>query len=366
MITKAVFAAGGTGGHIFPAIAVADELKKLNKDVKIVFIGAKGRIEEKIVPKNGYELKTLDVRGFYRSVSPKNFVVFSKFLKALRESKKYLMDFNPEIVYGTGGFVSGPVLMASSRLGIHSVIQEGNYYPGITVKWLSGKVNKVLLNFEGSKEFFRKKDNLEVMPYPVRENLKRYSKKEACSFFGLDENKKTLFAFGGSQGASTINRVLLNNIEKLKNNDIQLIWQTGVNEFDSISEKVKGYENIKLFRFIDNIDYAYSASDLIVCRAGVSTVMELASFGAAVLFVPFPFASENHQEKNARALADKEAAEIILDKNADAELFDKAFGLLSDENKLEVMRNNIKKFADKNAASKIAKMLLKMAENNNN
>lgn len=363
MITKAVFAAGGTGGHIFPAIAVADELRRLNKDAKIIFIGAKGRIEEKIVPKNGYELKTLEVRGFYRSISPKNITVFSKFLKALREAKKYLKEFKPEIVYGTGGFVSGPVLLASRRLGIPSVIQEGNYYPGITVKWLSGKVDKVLLNFEGSKKFFKRQDNLEVISYPVRESLKRYSRKEAYGFFGLNENKKTLFAFGGSQGASSINRALIKGIEKFKLNNIQLIWQTGVNEFESISEKAKGYDNIKLFRFIDNIDYAYSAADLIICRAGISTVMELAYFGSAVLFVPFAFASENHQEKNARAMADAGAAEMLLDKDAETSLFEKSFNLLNDEKKLGSMRDNIKKFADKNAASKIVKLLLQIAEN---
>ncbi len=200
MIAKAVFAAGGTGGHIFPAIAVADELRKMNKDVKIIFIGAKGRIEEKIVPKNGYELKTLEVRGFYRSISPKNIIVISKFLKALKEAKKYLKEFNPEIVYGTGGFVSGPVLMASHKIGIPSVIQEGNYYPGITVKWLANKVNRVLLNFEGSRKFFKKQDNLEVVSYPVRENLKRYSKSEACSFFGLDEGQKNIICIRRKPG----------------------------------------------------------------------------------------------------------------------------------------------------------------------
>lgn len=366
MIAKAVFAAGGTGGHIFPAIAVADELRKLNKDVNIVFIGAKGRIEEIIVPKNRYELKTLEVRGFYRSISPMNFIVFSKFLKALREAKKYLKEFKPEIVYGTGGFVSGPVLMASHRLGIPSVIQEGNYYPGITVKWLSNKVNKVLLNFEGSKKFFKKQDNIEVMPYPVRENLTRISKKEACSYFSLDDNRKTLFAFGGSQGAGSINRALLKSVNMLIQNNIQLIWQTGLNEFDSISEKVSGFENIKLFKFIDNIDYAYSAADLIICRAGVSTVMELAAFGAPVLFVPFPFASENHQEKNARAMVDAGAAEIMLDSKVEAELLDKAFELINDEKKLDSLRKNIKKFADKNAASKIAKLLLQIIANSKN
>jgi UDP-N-acetylglucosamine--N-acetylmuramyl-(pentapeptide) pyrophosphoryl-undecaprenol N-acetylglucosamine transferase len=362
MIAKAVFAAGGTGGHIFPAIAVADELKKLNKNINIVFIGAKGRIEEKIVPNCGYELKTLEVRGFYRSISPKNLIVFSKFLKALREAKTYLKEFNPDLVYGTGGFVSGPVLMAAGRLGYPTAVQEGNYYPGITVKWLSNKVDKVILNFDGSKKFMKRKDNIEIMPYPVRENLNRFPQNEARKFFTLSENKKTLFAFGGSQGASSINNALLKNIDYLKQNDIQLIWQTGEKEYEKIFDAVKVNDNIKVLMFIENIDYAYSAADLIICRAGISTVMELAYFGAAVIFVPYAFASENHQEKNARAMVDAGAAEMVLDKSLEESLKSSIARLINDEKKLNSMRENIKKFADKNAASKIAELLVKLAE----
>jgi UDP-N-acetylglucosamine--N-acetylmuramyl-(pentapeptide) pyrophosphoryl-undecaprenol N-acetylglucosamine transferase len=366
MIAKAVFAAGGTGGHIFPAIAVADELKKLNKDISIVFIGAKGRIEEKIVPNRGYELKTLEVRGFYRSISPKNLKVILKFLSALKEAKKYLKDFKPDLVYGTGGFVSGPVLMAACRLGYPTAIQEGNYYPGITVKWLSNKVDKVILNFDGSKKFLKRRDNLEIMPYPVRESLKRYSQIEARKFFGLYGNKKTLFAFGGSQGASSINGALLMNLDFLKQNDIQLIWQAGDKEYEKIFNTVKGYDNIKVLEFIDDIDYAYSAADLIICRAGISTVVELAYFGAAVIFVPYAFASENHQEKNARAMVDAGAAEMILDKDIEKSLPGSVTGLINDKDKLDLMRENIKKFADKNAASRIAELLVKLAERSSN
>lgn len=362
MITKAVFAAGGTGGHIFPAIAVADELKKLNKDVKIIFIGAKGRIEEKIVPECGYELKTLDVRGFYRSISPKNIGVFIKFLKALREAKKYLKNFKPELVYGTGGFVSGPVLMAAENLGIPAAIQEGNYYPGITVKWLSKKVDKVVLNFDESKKYLKRQDNIEIMPYPVRANLTRYTRTEASLFFRLDENKKTLFAFGGSQGASTINRALLKSVNELSKNNIQLIWQTGSREYDTIKKQVKDFNNVKIFQFIEKIDYAFSAADLILCRAGISTIMELASFGAAVIFVPFPLATENHQEKNARTMVTSGAAGMILDSEIENNLKKTVLPLLNDEEKLGRMRENIKKFADKDAASKIAGMLITLAE----
>ena len=366
MINRAVFAAGGTGGHIFPAIAVADELKKINKKAEIVFIGAKGRIEEKIVPNTGYELKTLELRGFYRSINPKNIAVFTKFLRALKEAKKYLSNFKPDLVYGTGGFVSGPVLMAAHKFGLPTVIQEGNYYPGITVKWLSGNADKVILNFEGTKKFLKRQDNIEIMSYPVRENLKNYPKAEACSFFGLNENKKVLFAFGGSQGASSINKTLLNNLEQLNKDNIQLIWQSGEGDLEKISQAAEEYDNIKVHGFIDNIDYAYSAADLIICRSGISTVMELAYFGAAVVFVPFAFASENHQEKNARAMADAGAAEIILDSNLQNRFYETITRLLNNEKHLESMRKSIRKFADKDAASKIAKLLVQMTEVNLN
>jgi UDP-N-acetylglucosamine--N-acetylmuramyl-(pentapeptide) pyrophosphoryl-undecaprenol N-acetylglucosamine transferase len=366
MIAKAVFAAGGTGGHIFPAIAVADEMKKLNKNIKIVFLGAKGRIEEKIVPNCGYELKTLEIRGFYRSINPKNLIVFLKFLKALQEVKKYLKDFNPDLVYGTGGFVSGPVLIAAKRLGYPTAVQEGNYYPGITVKWLSSRVDKVILNFDGSKKFLKRQDNIEIMPYPVRESLKRFTQNEARKFFGLSENKRTLFAFGGSQGAGAINSALLKNLDFLIQNDVQIIWQTGGKEYEKIFDAAKNYNSIRVLRFIDNIDYAYSAADLIICRAGISTVMELAYFGAAVIFVPYSFASENHQEKNARAIVDAGAAEMIPDKDLEKSLEDAVKRLFRDENKLNSMRENIKKFADKNAAARIAELLVKIAERSTN
>ncbi len=365
-MTKAVFAAGGTGGHIFPAIAVADELRTMVRDIHIVFAGAKGKIEEQIVPKNGYMLKTFEISGFKRSISLKNIAVLSKFTKALKEAKEYLNEFRPGIVYGTGGYVSGPVLTASVRLGIPTVIQEGNFYPGLTVKWLARKVNRVLLNFEESKRFFGRQDNLEVMHYPVRARLKRYAKAEALRFFGLKESKKTLFAFGGSQGASSINKALLGSAEKIERSNMQLIWQTGASDFETIKEKIKGFENIKLFEFIDNIEYAYSAADLVVCRAGVSTLMELASFGAAVLFVPFALASDNHQEKNAKALVDAGAAEILLDQHVEAELFNHINRLLNDKNKLVKMGGNIRRFADSSAASRIAGLLIKISQEKKN
>jgi UDP-N-acetylglucosamine--N-acetylmuramyl-(pentapeptide) pyrophosphoryl-undecaprenol N-acetylglucosamine transferase len=360
MINRIVFAAGGTGGHIYPAIAIADELKKINEKIVIRFIGAMGRIEEKIVPENGYKLEKIEVAGFKRSLSFKNITAAYKVIRALNESKKILKDFKPEIVFGTGGFVSGPVLKSAVRLGIKTVIEEGNYYPGVTVKLLSSSVNKVIVNFDGTKKFLKRQDNVEVMSYPVRENLKRYPRNEAAGYYNLDPNKKTLFVFGGSQGANSINEALLKSYKNYANADVQIIWQTGINDFDKISAHVSNTKNIKVFKYIDNIDYAYSASDLVLCRAGISTIMELASFGLPVVFVPYPKASENHQEKNAKALVEKNAAAIIHDRELNEKLENIVLNLISDDEKLSAMAQNIKQFADSKAASKIAQMLIKM------
>jgi len=366
MLNKAVFAAGGTGGHIYPAIAVADELKKMNENIQICFVGAKGRIEEKIVPDCGYELKTLDLRGFYRSISPKNLIVSVKFLKASRIAKSFLSEFQPEVVFGTGGFVSGPVLWSSSKLGIPSVIQEGNSQPGMTVKWLSKSMDKVILNFEETKSYLKKQDNIEVLPYPVRGSLKRYTKQEAGNYFGLRESGRTLFVFGGSQGANTINKALLECWSVLVQGGIQIIWQTGDRDFDTISREIKDTPGIRAMKYLDHIDYAYSLADLIVCRAGISTVMELASFGCAALFVPYSHASGNHQEKNAKTLVDKGAAEMILDGELNMELKRKILSLINDEARLEEMKNNIKRLANPNAAKQIADLLLQLAKNSKN
>lgn len=366
MINRIVFAAGGTGGHIYPAIAVADELKKLNEKIDIRFIGAKGRIEEKIVPENGYKLETIEVTGFKRSLSLKNISTAYKIIKALKDARKILANFKPEIVFGTGGFVSGPVLKSAVKLGIPCVIEEGNYYPGVTVKLLSSSVNKVILNFDGTKKYLKRQDNIEVMSYPVRENMARIAKADALKQYGLNPNNKTLFVFGGSQGANSINSALLKCWKNLVNSDIQIIWQTGDSDYNKISSVVSSDQNIKVFKYINNIDTAYSACDLVLCRAGVSTIMELASFMLPVVFVPYPLASENHQEKNARALVEKNAAGIILDNELNEKLEYTILNLVNDTKKLAVMSENIKQFADPKAATKIAQMLMQMVNQSKN
>lgn len=358
MINKIVFAAGGTGGHIYPAIAIADELKKLNEKIDIYFIGAKGKIEEKIIPSYGYRLKLIDIRGFYRSTNLKNIVVLIKLAKSIRETKRFFREYKPEIVFGTSGYVSGPVLWAAHKLGILTGLIGGDFYPAVTTKMLSSKVDKLFLNFEESKKYFKRQDNIEVVHYPIRQNLKKYPREEALKYFGLDSSKKTLFVFGGSQGASSINKAMLKCASDITKENIQIIWQTGRNDFDMIKEKVGGNNYVKVYEYIERMDYGYSASDLIVCRAGISTIMEAAFYGASVVFVPYPFAANNHQEKNALALVKSGAAEMILDKEMETKLCNTVLRLMKDELKSKTMGINISKFADQDAASKIARELI--------
>lgn len=366
MINRIVFAAGGTGGHIYPAIAIADELVKMNSKVEIKFIGAKGRIEERIIPANGYKLETIEVSGFKRSLNYKNISATFKIFKALKDSKKILKDFAPELVYGTGGFVSGPVLKAAQALNIKNVIEEGNFHPGVTVKLVAPKADKVILNFEGTKKLLKRIDNTVVMSYPVRENMKRMPKNDAASFFGLDGNRKILFVFGGSQGAHSINSALMKCFKNLTGSGLQIIWQTGNTDYDTVNSAVSSNKDVKVLKYIDNMAAAYSAGDLALCRSGISTIMELACFGLPAIFVPYPQASENHQEKNARAVSEKNAAEIILDKDLNQKLESSVLRLLSDDNKLKYMGMNISGMADTKAASKIAEMLTEMVNNSKN
>jgi len=356
-LNKIIFAAGGTGGHIYPAIAVADELKKMNDKIDILFIGVKGKMEEKVIPQYGYQLRTINISGLNRNLSPKNLLTAFKFFSSTRAAANLLRTFEPDIVFGTGGYVSGPVFWAANRLKIPSVIYEGNFYPGLTVRLFASRVNKILLNFTESTVFFKQKDKINIMPYPVRRNLKTYSRNGALSRFGLNPGKKTLFIFGGSQGAHSINRAILNCLDKLVAANIQMLWQTGENDYDVIKKTVGENLNIKLFSFLNEIDYAYSASDLVVCRSGISAVMEIAYFGIPVIFVPYPFSSEAHQLRNAERLKEQNAAEMILDKDLQNQLATKVIELINDESKLKHLRHNIRQFCDPKAASRIAGFL---------
>lgn len=359
-----VFAAGGTGGHIFPALAVADEIKKLKPETKICFIGAAGKMEEKVVPENGYELETINIRGFSRRLNFRNLQNLIRLPIALRDTRQILRRLSPDIVFATGGYVSGPVVWQAAKSHVPSILYEGNYYPGLTTRLLQSKVDAILINFADSKNLYADQEKIYVMPYPVRTKLKKYTKGAALNFFGLSSVRKTVFIFGGSQGASSINSAVSRILGQITDANVQLIWQTGEKDYEEIMNLVVGQtflsvsSSVKVFKFLNQIDFAYSAADLVVCRSGISAVMEVARFGVPAIFVPYPHSTDDHQTYNARMLSEKDAAELIDDRNLDAELGKRLLSLLRDEPRLTQLGKNVTEFYQPNAAEQIASFLL--------
>jgi len=354
-----LFAGGGTGGHIFPAIAIADEVKKIDKEAEILFIGAKDRIEEKIVPSNNYRLETIDITGFDRSAINKNVSLPYKFISALVRCRRILKDFKPDVVIGTGGFVCGPAVYVANRMEIPTLIQEGNSFVGRTIKFLAAKSNRVVINFDETRNYLKRKDNIIKISHPIRSSLKKTDKKKALEYFALPADKKTIFIFGGSQGARGINNGIEKIIEKIFENDLNVIWQTGKSDHERLSNRFELLSNrVKILEFIDNIDHAYSASDIVICRAGITSIMEIAYLEMAAILIPLPTSAENHQELNARSLAKKEAAILVLQNEIEKKLFYEIINLLRDEKKILSMKSEVKKFSDAEAAAKIAKEVI--------
>jgi len=362
---KYLFAGGGTGGHIFPAISIADEIRKADSDAEILFIGAKGRIEEKIVPSNNYKLETINLSGIDRADFRKNIALPFKFIAALRKCRKIIKEFKPDVAIGTGGFVCGPVIYIAQKEGIPTLIQEGNSFAGKTIKFLAGKSDKVVINFPETEKYLKRKDNIVIIPHPVRSSLKKTNRQKAIEHFQLISNRRTIFIFGGSQGARGINDSVMKIIQRIYENKINVIWQTGKNDFGAIKEKTAGMNDlVKVFEFIENIDLAYSASDLVICRAGITSIMEIAYLGLAAILVPLPTSAENHQELNARSLEKSGAAKVILQSGLEGKLYDVILNLLNSESEIALMKTNVSKFADANAAKKIAAEAMKLIKRN--
>jgi len=363
---KFVFAGGGTGGHIFPAIAIADEIRKMFPDSQILFIGAKGRLEEKLVPMNNYNLKTLDIFGFDKSKITKNILLPFKFAKAVKQSKKFIRDFDPDIIIGTGGFASAAPVYAALNLKIPVVIHEGNVFPGKVTRYFAKKVKSVIISFEETNKYLKSKNNVSFFPYPVRSSLKKYFKAEAKNKFGFSAERKVIFVFGGSQGAKILNEQVLKILSELVSKKIGIIWQTGVNDFKRIEEAIKDFrEYVSLNDFITDMGAAYSASDITICRAGISSIMELAYLGIPAILIPYPISANNHQVKNAENLAQHEAC-IYLPQNEIEKLKIVIFDLIDNEQKRHKLGENIKKFSDVESASKISKFIINLIQKNGN
>ncbi len=355
-IDRVIISGGGTGGHIFPAIAIANEIKKRNTEVKILFIGAKGKMEMTRVPDAGYEIIGLPIAGFQRKFTLSNLLLPFKILVSLLKARKIIKRFAPRIVIGVGGYASGPTLKMASILGIPTVLQEQNSYPGKTNILLSKKADLICTAYTGLEHFFPK-DKIRLTGNPVRSELadSKLSKEEACRFFDLTGDKPTLLIIGGSLGAKTLNNVMLNATGSGFSKELQVIWQCGKHYYDELAPKVHGdlAKRVKLMAFISRMDMAYAAADVIVSRAGALSVSELCLVGKPIILVPSPNVAEDHQTKNAMALVGVNAAVLVKDSRAIDLLMEETMSLLSDTERRKSMSESISGLAKPKATADI-------------
>jgi UDP-N-acetylglucosamine--N-acetylmuramyl-(pentapeptide) pyrophosphoryl-undecaprenol N-acetylglucosamine transferase len=361
---KVIISGGGTGGHIFPAISIANALRKIDPEVEILFVGAVGRMEMEKIPAAGYKIIGLPVAGLYRSLTLKNIKVLIKLFKSLRMAKKVIVEFSPDVVVGVGGYASGPVLRQAGRMGIPTLIQEQNSYAGVTNKLLAKKASAICVAYDGMDKYFPAGKIIKT-GNPVRQNFDNLNKleDEALSFFNLKKEFPVILVLGGSLGAGSINNSLSENVNMLKDSDCQWLWQTGKYYYENVKAlvSVSFCENISVHGFINRMDYAYAAADVILSRAGAGTISELCLVGKPVILVPSPNVAEDHQTRNARALSDKDAAVLIPDGQAMKSLVDEAIKLVSDMKKRKLLSENILKLADRDADIRIAEEVLKLA-----
>lgn len=363
---KVIVSGGGTGGHIFPAVSIANAIKKQHPEAEILFVGALGRMEMQRVPAAGYKIEGLPVRGLFRPLwSPKNIGVMLDFWKSKRQVAQIIRRFNPQVAVGVGGYASAPTLNAAYAMGIPCLIQEQNSYAGVTNKSLAKKARKVCVAYSGMERFFPA-DKIVMTGNPVRQNLLEttITKEEARKSFGLKPDKKTILIIGGSLGARTMNESVLAHLDDIRKSDVQVIWQTGKYYSQEISEalsKVDAVENLKVMDFISSMDNAYAAADIVVSRAGASSISELCLLGKPCILVPSPNVAEDHQTKNAQALSSKDAAVFVADKDAKDSLMAIALKTVADDAKLASLSTNVAKLAFHNSADVIAEEVYKLA-----
>lgn len=357
---KFIVSGGGTGGHIYPAIAIANELKSRFPDAEFLFVGAKDKMEMQKVPQAGYKIEGLWIAGLQRKLTVQNMMFPFKLISSLWKSRQIINKFKPDVVIGTGGFASGPLLQVANSRNIPTVVQEQNSYPGITNKLLSKKANKICVAYENLERFFPK-EKIVLTGNPVREDLLNIDAKrnEAITHFNLDANKKTLLVLGGSLGARRINQLIEKEIYNIVSKDIQVIWQCGkfyINEYKHFSDG----KNVQVLDFIDRMDLVYAAADFVISRAGASSVSELCLVGKPTIFIPSPNVAEDHQTKNAKAIVDKNGAILLKETELD-EKFETTFSnLISDESLQKELSQNIKSLAKPNATKDIVEEIIKL------
>ncbi|HRX31127.1 MAG TPA: undecaprenyldiphospho-muramoylpentapeptide beta-N-acetylglucosaminyltransferase [Tenuifilaceae bacterium] len=364
---KIIISGGGTGGHIFPAISIANELVRQRPDINILFVGAEGRMEMEKVPKAGYNIVGLPVVGFQRKLTLANLKFPFKLISSLLKARKVVRNFKPNVAVGVGGYASGPILKAAQRVGIPTLLQEQNSYAGITNKLLAKQAKTICVAYEGMDKYFPA-DKIILTGNPVRSDLENITvtKTEALSFFNIPSDKKVILVLGGSLGARTINQSLIGNLELIRNaEDVVVIWQTGKYYYNELKSKldVEKVDNIRLNDFINQMNMAYAAADLVISRAGAGTISELCLVAKPSILIPSPNVAEDHQTRNAEALSTKNAAIMVKDSDAVSTLINIALATVRNSEKLNELKINIAKMALPNSAKIIAEEVLKLADN---
>ena len=362
---RIIVSGGGTGGHIFPAISIANAIKEQYPNAQILFVGALGRMEMQRVPAAGYKIIGLPVAGFDRKHLLKNISVLIKLFRSQRMARKIIKDFKPHAAVGVGGYASGPTLKMAARMGIPTLIQEQNSYAGVTNKLLAKSAKKICVAYEGMERFFDK-NKIILTGNPVRQNLfnGKTSREKAIGAFGLSPDKKTILIIGGSLGARTINNCVMQALDKIRQSGVQFIWQTGKMYFEEARQAVRKAGNLPMLYttdFISDMAMAYSAADIVISRAGAGSISEFCLLEKPVILVPSPNVAEDHQTKNALALVNKNAALYIKDSEAPERLIETAIQAVNDTEKLNSLRQNISKLAFKDSANVIANEVCKLA-----
>jgi UDP-N-acetylglucosamine--N-acetylmuramyl-(pentapeptide) pyrophosphoryl-undecaprenol N-acetylglucosamine transferase len=355
---KILVAGGGTGGHLFPALAIADEIKKLRPEAEFLFVGTKGKIEARVVPQRGYPFRTIWISGFHRRLTIDNLLFPLKVVVSLVQSLLVIQRFKPDVVIGTGGYVCGPILLVASWLRIPTVVHESNSYPGATTRMLAQRTTRLFIAFEATKRWLHRLDNVELVGTPTRDSLESISRDEGRKFFALAPEKKTVLVFGGSLGAASINSAVMESLDVLLAAGVQIIWQTGQTEYQKVSQALGGKSVGWIGPFLDQMEYAFAAAEVVVCRAGATTLAELTRIGKPAILVPYPHAAADHQTHNARSLTDAGAALMIADKDVSEKLQSVVLDLVHDESRLDQMSKASLKLGRPEAGRDIAEKIL--------
>ena len=357
-----IISGGGTGGHIFPAVAIANELRRRLPNAEILFVGANGRMEMTRVPEAGYKIVGLDITGLQRRLTPQNLLFPLRVIRSVRKAGKLIEEFRPDAVVGVGGYASAPVLLAATSRAIPSLIQEQNSYAGLVNKLLAKRVSRICVAYDGMEKFFPA-DKLVLTGNPVRTEIAHGDRVEAQHFFGLDPNRKTILVVGGSLGARTLNQATAAALPRLREAGIQLLWQTGKLYFPEAQQLADQAAGLHALEFIQRMDLAYAAADIVISRAGALSVSELCLTGKASILVPSPNVAEDHQTKNALALVSKGAAVLITDEHAPERLYDEALRLLADPERQEQLSTRVRELARPDATVTIVDELLRLIKN---